>query len=51
MVNPRGQATLAAVATAVGVTQMQAIAWLDPNNHDLHQPDRAIYPCDLEWQY
>ena len=32
LVNPRGQSTLAGVASAVGVTQAQAIAWLDPNN-------------------
>ena len=36
LVNPRGQSTLAGVASAVGVTQAQAIAWLDPNNQDLH---------------
>jgi hypothetical protein len=34
--NPRGQATLAAVASSVGVSLNQAIAWLDPNNQDLH---------------
>jgi len=28
--NPRGEPTLAAVAAAVGVTEAQAIAWLDP---------------------
>jgi mono/diheme cytochrome c family protein len=28
--NPRGGATLAAVASAVGVSEAQAIAWLDP---------------------
>ena len=28
--NPRGEPTLAAVASAVGVSQAQAIAWLDP---------------------
>ncbi len=30
--NPRGQSTLAGVASAVGVSQAQAIAWLDPTN-------------------
>jgi hypothetical protein len=34
--NPRGQSTLAGVASAVGVSQNQAIAWLDPNSMDLH---------------
>ncbi len=29
--NPRGEPTLAAVAAAVGTTEAQAIAWLDPN--------------------
>jgi hypothetical protein len=36
LVNPRGQSTLAGVASAVGVSTNQAIAWLDPNNQDLH---------------
>jgi PKD repeat protein len=30
--NPRGQPTLADVASAVGVSEEQAIAWLDPTN-------------------
>ena len=34
--NPRGAATLAGVASAVGVSTGQAIAWLDPNSMDLH---------------
>jgi hypothetical protein len=34
--NPRGQSTLAAVASAVGVSTNQAIAWLDSNSVDLH---------------
>jgi VCBS repeat-containing protein len=34
--NPRGQSTLAGVASAVGVSQAQAIAWLDPTSTDLH---------------
>jgi len=31
--NPRGEPTLAAVAAAVGVTEAQAIAWLDPKTN------------------
>jgi mono/diheme cytochrome c family protein len=34
--NPRGAGTLSYVATAVGVTLNQAIAWLDPNSGDMH---------------
>ena len=34
--NPRGAATLADMATAVGVSEAQAIAWLDPTSTDLH---------------
>jgi hypothetical protein len=34
--NPRAGATLADVAAAVGVSEAQAIAWLDPSNQDLH---------------
>jgi hypothetical protein len=34
--NPRAEPTLAAVAAAVGTTEEQAIAWLDPNALDLH---------------
>ncbi len=30
--NPRGEPTLAAVAAAVGVSEEQAIAWLDPTD-------------------
>ena len=30
--NPRGEPTLAAVAAAVGITEEQAIAWLDPTD-------------------
>jgi hypothetical protein len=32
----RGLGSLAEVAAAVGVSEAQAIAWLDPNNQDLH---------------
>jgi len=31
--NPRGASSLAAVAAAVGVSEAQAIAWLDPKNN------------------
>jgi VCBS repeat-containing protein len=34
--NPRGQSTLAGVASAVGTNLNQAIAWLDPTSTDLH---------------
>jgi hypothetical protein len=34
--NPRGAATLAAMAADVGVSEQQAIAWLDPTSTDLH---------------
>jgi hypothetical protein len=34
--NPRGAPTLAALATEIGTTENQVIAWLDPNNIDLH---------------
>ena len=36
LTNPRGESTLAAVAAAVGTTEDQAIAWLDPNANNLH---------------
>ena len=38
LVNPRGQSTLAGVASALTppVSMNQVIAWLDPNNQDLH---------------
>ena len=32
--NPRGEPTLADVATAVGLSEAQAIAWLDPKTND-----------------
>jgi cytochrome c5 len=32
----RGLATLADIAAAVGVSEEQAIAWLDPNSNDIH---------------
>jgi len=34
LTNPRGEPTLAAVAAAVGVSEAQAIAWLDPKNNN-----------------
>jgi hypothetical protein len=34
--NPRAEPTLAAMASAIGVSEAQAIAWLDPNSQDLH---------------
>jgi hypothetical protein len=33
--NPRGEPTLAALAAAVGTTEAQAVAWLDPRNNPL----------------
>ncbi|RMG28454.1 MAG: hypothetical protein D6721_08275 [Gammaproteobacteria bacterium] len=45
-VNPRGGATLADVAAAVGVTEAQAIAWLDPKTNDdmaaIWKPDPGL---------
>jgi len=50
--NPRGEPTLAAVAAAVGTTEEQAIAWLDPTidnplgdfTHAIWDPDPGL--CD-----
>ena len=38
LVNPRAQPTLAAVATAVGLTEQQAINYLDPKNPNTQPP-------------
>jgi hypothetical protein len=48
--NPRGASTLAAVASAVGVSEAQAIAWIDPKNsnplgdftHAVWDPDPGL---------
>jgi hypothetical protein len=52
LVNPRGASSLANVASAVGVSQAQAIAWLDPTNtnsqgdftHAIWQPYDQQFP-------
>lgn len=45
--NPRGEPTLAAVAVAVGTTEEQAIAWLDPTeSNPLGDFTHAIWDTD-----
>ncbi|RKZ69885.1 MAG: hypothetical protein DRQ44_02265, partial [Gammaproteobacteria bacterium] len=45
--NPRAEPTLAAVAAAVGVSEAQAIAWLDPTvGNPLGDFSRAIWDAD-----
>ena len=53
LVNPRGASTLAGVASAVGVSQAQAIAWLDPtNNNTLGDFTHAIWqPYDQQFPW
>jgi ribosomal protein L40E len=50
-VNVRAEPTLAAIAAAIGTTEDQAIAWLDPTSTDLHGTglgdfSRAIWAPD-----
>ena len=50
-VNVRAEPTLAAIAAAIGTTEPQVIAWLDPNNTNLHGTglgdfSRAIWAPD-----
>ena len=50
-VNVRAEPSLAAIAAAIGTTEDQAIAWLDPNNTNLHGTglgdfSRAIWAPD-----
>jgi len=44
--NPRGKPTLAAVATAVGATEAQAISWLDPKDTNAVDNSFAIWDTD-----
>ncbi len=45
--NPRGESTLAAVASAVGVSEAQAIAWLDPTaDNPLGDLSHAVWAED-----
>jgi hypothetical protein len=44
--NPRGEPTLAAVATAVGTTLDQAISWLDPKDSNPVDDSYAIWETD-----
>jgi hypothetical protein len=45
-VNPRGEASLAAVAAAVGVSEDQAISWLDPKSSNPVDDTYAIWKSD-----
>jgi len=44
--NPRAEPTLAAVAAAVGTTEAQAMAWLDPKESDAVDYSYAIWDTD-----